>query len=69
MQLNIFLSGSMLKHSILCNLVEQAADFILPMKSDKQQFFKVNVYILVCLNLQHTDVQSYCLVQNRNKSY
>lgn len=27
MQFNIFLSGSMLKHSILCNLVEQAADF------------------------------------------
>jgi len=27
MQLNIFLSGSMWKHFILCNLVEQAADF------------------------------------------
>lgn len=27
MQLSIFLSGSMLKHSILCNLVEQAAGF------------------------------------------
>lgn len=27
MQLSIFLSGSMLKHSILYNLVEQAADF------------------------------------------
>lgn len=27
MQLSIFLSGSMRKHSILCNLVEQAADF------------------------------------------
>lgn len=27
MPLTILLSGSMLKHSLLCNLVEQAADF------------------------------------------